>query len=106
MSKTVSPLRKFYRWKYSGLIVVPGACVLILVTWFSLTAQAEFFEYWTCDTLKNYVNGVDLPDDITIHDDLETSQHLHLHKLLNECSSFERFGEPFQHGSGSGSSSP
>ena len=97
MGKQVSSLRKFYRWKYSGLIVVPGACVLILAVWFSLTAQAEFFEYWACDTLKNYVNNVDIPDGMTVHDDLEPSQHEYLHKLLEGCNSFDRFDEPFQH---------
>lgn len=96
-TKTVSPLRKFYRWKYSGLIVVPGACAIILCTWFFLTSQAEFFEYWTCDTLKNYVNNVDIPDGMTVHDDLTEKQHLHLHKLLAECNDFQRFDEPFQH---------
>lgn len=96
-TKTVSPLRKFYKWKYSGLIVVPGACALILCAWFYLTAQAEFFEYWTCDTIKNYMMDIDVPDHITAHNDLTEEQHLHLHKILGECNSFDRFDEPFQH---------
>ncbi len=88
-TKTVSPLRKFYKWKYSGLIVVPGACAIILCTWFYLTAQAEFFEYWTCDTIKNYMMDIDVPDHITAHNDLTEEQHLHLHKILGECNSFD-----------------
>lgn len=97
MSKTVSPLRKFYRWKYSGLIVVPLACVLILAVWFSLTAQAEFFEYWSCDTIKNYMMNIEVPDHITPHNELTEEQHLHMHKLLEGCNSYDRFDEPFKH---------
>lgn len=96
-TKTVSPLRKFYRWKYSGLIVVPTACALILLFWFYSTSQAEFFDYYSCDTLKNYVNGIDLPKDLTTHDELSEQQHMRLHNLLDECNDFQRFSEPFSH---------
>lgn len=96
-TKTVSPLRKFYRWKYSGLIVVPGACAVILCMWFYFTAQAEFFEYWSCDTIKNYMMDIDVPDHITPHDELTEKQHLHLHTLLEECNDFQRYDEPFSH---------
>ena len=55
-TKTVSPLTKFYKWKYSGLIVVPSAVVLILLVWFSYTSSLEFFDYWSCDTINNYMS--------------------------------------------------
>lgn len=90
-------LRKFYRWKYSGLIVVPGSVALILAVGFYFTSQAEFFEYWTCNTLKDYAMNVDIPDGMTPHDELSVQQHLHLHKLIKECNEYERFEIPFVH---------
>jgi len=71
--------------------------VLILTLWFYFTAQAEFFEYWSCETLKNYALNVDVPDHITPHGELTESQHLHLHTLLEECNDFDRFNVPFDH---------
>lgn len=94
---TVHPLTKFYKWKYSGLVVVPGSVILILTWWFLATGQAEFFEYWSCDTIKDYMMNIDVPEHITPHDQLTEKQHLHLHKLLDECNTFERYSEPFEH---------
>ena len=96
-TKTVAPITKFLHWKYSGLIVVPTVCVLILCGWFYFTAQAEFFDYWSCETIKNYMMDIDVPDDITPHNDLTEQQHLRLHKLLAECNDFQRFDVPFSH---------
>lgn len=93
----MNQLTKFYRWKYSGLVVVPGAVVLILTCWFIGTAQAEFFEYWSCETLKDYAMNIDVPDHITPHGELTERQHLHLHTLLEECNDFDRYSEPFEH---------
>jgi hypothetical protein len=96
-TKTVSPITKFLHWQYSGLIVVPTACALILLFWFYSTSQAEFFDYWSCETIKNYMMDIDVPDDITPHNDLTEQQHLRLHELLAECNDFQRFSEPFSH---------
>ena len=96
-TKTVSPLRKFYRWKWSGLVVVPGACVLILFAWFSMTASFEFFETYSCDTIYNYMMDIDVPKDITPHNDLTENQHLRLHEIYQECVDNDRFSEPIKH---------
>ena len=96
-TKTVSPLGKFYRWKYSGLIVVPSAVVIILIVWFSYTSSLEFFDYWDCTTLRNYMMDVDVPGNITPHDELSITQHLHLHEIVQECQDFDRFSGPISH---------
>lgn len=96
-TKTVSPLTKFYKWKYSGLIVVPSAVVLILLVWFSYTSSLEFFDYWSCDTISNYMMDVDVPLDITPHNDLTEDQHVKLHGIYQECADNDRFSEPMKH---------
>jgi len=96
-TKTVSRLHKFLHWQYSGLIVVPVACALILGGWFYATGEMEFFDYWSCETLKNYVNDVDVPRNVTPHDELTVEQHVHLHELLNECQEHSRYSEPLKH---------
>jgi hypothetical protein len=96
-TKTVSPLTKFYKWKYSGLIVVPSAVVLILLVWFSYTSSLEFFDYWSCDTISNYMMNIDVPSDITPHNDLTEEQHMKLHGIYQECADNDRFSEPMKH---------
>jgi len=96
-TKTVSPLRKFYKWKYSGLIVVPGLMVLILLVWFSYTGTLEFFDGYSCATIFNYISGVDMPKDVISHDELTESQHVHLHELYQGCLDYDRFSEPIKH---------
>ncbi len=96
-TKTVSPLSKFYRWKYSGLIVVPGCVILILLVWFSYTGSLEFFDGYSCTTLKNYMMNVDVPKDVIPHDKLTDEQHLHLHEIVQECEDFDRFSAPIKH---------
>lgn len=96
-TKTVSPITKFLHWQYSGLIVVPTAVILILIWWFSATGDMEFYDYWSCNTLADYVDGIDLPDDIPKHDELTQEQHTHLHDLLVECQDNNRFFAPLKH---------
>jgi len=96
-TKTVSKFTKFYRWKYSGLVVVPGACALILLAWFSLTGTLEFFDYWSCETIGNYIQDVNVPSDVTPHSYLTEEQHLHLHELLQGCNDNNRFTAPLKH---------
>lgn len=95
--KTVSPLRKFYRWKYSGLVVVPGVVLIIATLWFSYTSSLEFFDSYSCNTIRDYMMDIDVPSDITPHNDLTEAQHLKLHILLDECNSNDRFVEPVEH---------
>ena len=96
-TKTVSPLRKFYKWKYSGLVVVPGSVALILLVWFSYVDTLEFFDYWSCDTISDYMMGEDIPIDITSHDKLSEDQHMKLHGIYQECVENDRFSEPMKH---------
>lgn len=84
--KTVSPIIKFYKWKYSGLIVVPAAVLLILCGWFYYTSTLEFFDHFSCQGLIDYVTiDKDLGEGIPRHNDLTEEQHLHLHKILQPC---------------------
>ena len=93
---TVHPLTKVYKWKYSGIIAVPGVVILILTLWFSYTFSLEFFDGYSCDTLRNYMMGVDVGDVIP-HDLLDDSQHFHLHEIIQECREYDRFAEPINH---------
>lgn len=97
-TKTVSKLTKFYRWKYSGLIVVPGACALILFAWFSITSSFEFFETYSCYTIFDYAQDENVPNDIPTHDELTDKQHLRLHEIIKECQDNDRIFEKIKHG--------
>lgn len=81
----------FYRWKYSGLIVVPTVMLLIVGGWFYYTSSLEFFDPWSCQTIENYLLDKDVPDDITPHNDLTEEQHLKLHAIYDECRSMDTF---------------
>ena len=89
-------LGKFYRWKYSGIIVVPGSVALILLVWFSYTGTLEFYDSWSCETIYNYIADESSPG-VTPHGNLSDKQHLHLHELVEECQEYNRFAEPIVH---------
>ena len=93
----VHPLTKFYKWKYSGLVVVPGSVLIIAILWFSYTSSLEFFDNYSCSTIKDYMMDIDVPSDVTPHNDLTEAQHLKLHALLDECIKYDRFSEPVKH---------
>jgi len=85
-SATVSPITKFLHWKYSGLIVVPAAVLLILGGWFYYTSTLEFFDHFSCQGLIDYAtNKHDLGDAYPPHNELTEEQHLHLHEILEPC---------------------
>ncbi len=85
-SKTVSPIRKFYKWKYSGLVVVPGTCIIIMAMWFSYTSSLEFFDHFSCQGLIDYATSTrDLGPDYPTHAELTEEQHNKLHVILEPC---------------------
>lgn len=85
-TKTVSPVTKFLHWKYSGLIVVPAAVLLILGGWFWYTSTLEFFDHFSCQGLIDYVRlDKDLGDAYPRHDELTEEQHNRLHVILQPC---------------------
>jgi hypothetical protein len=85
-SATVSPIKKFYRWKYSGLVVVPTAVLIILTGWFSYTSTLEFYDHFSCQGLIDYVTlDRDLGEGIPRHNELTERQHAHLHEILQPC---------------------
>ena len=65
--------------------MVPLACVLIVGAWTYYTSTLEFFDTWSCETLKNYVQDINVPDDIIPHNELTEEQHMHLHDILMPC---------------------
>lgn len=91
-TKKVSRLRKFYVWKYSGLVVVPTAVVLILTAWFWYTSTLEFFDSFSCQGLIDYVTyDRDLGEGIPMHSELTEEQHAHLHEIIAPC--IEKFSD-------------
>lgn len=85
-TKKVSLVKKFFHWKYSGLIVVPTVIISILFMWFSYTSTLEFYDQFSCEGLINYVTlDKELGTEIPRHNELTEEQHLHLHEILQPC---------------------
>ena len=78
-------LRKWYRWKYSGLITVPLICGLILLAWFSYMETLEFYDAFSCDGLVTYkVVGEKLGDNPS-YNDMTVENKLHYDEILADC---------------------
>ena len=85
------PLRKFIYWKYSGLIVVPTICIIIVLSWTMFTQSQEFYDTWSCATIKKYLMDLDTPDEMINHNDLMKEPHLKLHVIWKECLDINKF---------------
>lgn len=78
-------LRKWYRWKYSGLVTVPAICGLILIIWFSYTSTLEFYDSFSCNDLMAYkIIGISLDDNPTYNEMTHDNQH-HYDEILEQC---------------------
>lgn len=92
-----SILKRWYRYKYSGFITVGSGAILLLVLLFYQQDSVVFFNNWSCETLINYVNGIDIPDRMISHDELPATEHNTLHQFLDECEKYNRFSSPVNH---------
>ena len=76
-------LRKFYRWKYSGWIVIP---VFIGIAWgiYDLSVQQnEFFDGFSCEMLKSFERGISVRGHVI--SELTLQQREHFDVILKEC---------------------
>jgi hypothetical protein len=78
-------LRRFYTWKYSGLLTTfptIGAIVVLFLIWQS---QLEFYDNFTCDGLIIYkINNKPL-EDYPTYNELSDKSKEHYDNILNEC---------------------
>jgi hypothetical protein len=76
-------LKRFYRWKYSGWIVIP---FLITVIWFAYdasTKQIDYFEKFTCPMVESFSKGLKVEGHrIT---ELDDSQQERFEAIKSEC---------------------
>ena len=93
----VSPLTRFYKWRYSGIIVVPSVVILIFAAIYYQQSQLEFFDNWSCETLTDYVMDIDVPKEYPKHNDMTEYQHNKIHSHLQECQDNNRFSVPLNH---------
>jgi hypothetical protein len=79
----MTPLKKFYRWKYSGWIVIP---VFIAIAWGiyeGMVQQNEFFDGFSCEMLKSFDRGISVRGHVI--SELDEEQREHFNVILNEC---------------------
>ncbi len=69
--------------------------LLAVVTWIYMDMQTEFFTAWSCETLYDYIQDIDVPDRFPKHTEITEDQHLKLHTILAECQ--DRFNAPSNH---------
>ena len=76
-------LKRFYRWKYSGWIVIP---VFIGIAWGiydMMVQQNEFFDGFSCEMLKSFDRGVSVRGHHI--SELDAEQMWHFNVILDEC---------------------
>lgn len=95
MSKSF--LTRFYKWRYSGIIVVPTLVVLVFAAIYYQQAQLDFYDNWSCETLTDYVQDIDVPKGFLTHDEITIPQHDKIHFFLQECQDNKRFSVPLNH---------
>lgn len=78
-----TPLKRFYRWKYSGWIVIP---IIIGIVWgiYDLSVQQnEFFDGFSCEMLKSFDKGISVRGHVI--SELDAEQMYHFKEILYEC---------------------
>ena len=89
--------KKWYRWRYSGPITIIVIVILGFSGLYSWQDMLPFYNNWSCDTLVDYVNDVDVPAQYPKHDELSESEHSQVHSFLQECQDNQRFSQPIEH---------
>ena len=95
MTKVTTHLKRYYRWRFSGIVTVPTVIALIIISWQFVVMDQEFFNAWSCDTLYDYVQDDRVPDRFPKHNELSEEQHNKLHLIIQECIDNDRYLEPF-----------
>lgn len=84
-------LRRWYRWKYSGIITVPVVLILITGGIVYSTQSLDFFHTWNCNTIMRYQTDENLPSDIIPYSELTDQQLESYEKIVKECKRIEMF---------------
>lgn len=77
-------LKRFYRWKYSGWIVIP---FIIALAWWAYdlsVQQLEFFDGFSCPMLDSFSKGIMVRGHSI--SELDEKQLEHFNAILTECS--------------------
>lgn len=76
-------LKRFYRWKYSGWIVIPFVIIIIWGAYDLSTKQLEFFDGFSCDMLSDFQKGIIVRG----HNisELDEKDLTHFNVILDEC---------------------
>jgi len=91
--KNNSKMSRFVYYKYSGLIVFIPLIILGIGVYSYMELNKEFFTAWSCETVADYVNEKDVPENIPLVHELDSSQYSKLENIVNECNSMTKFNE-------------
>ena len=76
-------LKRFYRWKYSGWLVIPLLVGFVWLAYDGMVQQNEFFDGFSCDMLRDFDREIKVRGH-TI-DELNYQQRVHFDEILLEC---------------------
>ena len=81
-----NPLKKWYRWKYSGMITVPVVVILAIGLVYFQQSELEFFDSWNCDLLIDYRDKNMITSDYPTYLELSDEQKEYYNSLIeNDC---------------------
>ena len=82
-----SPFMKFVH-KNTGYIVALGFAIAVILVYFDVSDNQEFFEKWTCPQIQIYLltynqemSDGGFPD----HEHLSDEQHDKIHEIVTQC---------------------
>lgn len=78
-----TPLKRFYRWKYSGWIVIPFVIAIAWIGYDLMVQQNEFFDGFSCEMLIDFERGISVRGHFI--SELDEKQLKHFNDILNEC---------------------
>jgi hypothetical protein len=80
-----SIFKRWYVYKYSGLITTPLVFAAILIPFFAYTSTLDFYDGFTCNGLIIYkINNVPLEDNPT-YNEFTQDQKNHYDNILEQC---------------------
>ena len=85
MNTIKKSLKKWYKWKYSGLITVPLVAIIIIWSIVDMNNNLEFFHTWNCETIIKYQTDENLPSNIVSYNQLTDEQLKKYKEILKTC---------------------
>ena len=78
-------LKRYYRWRYSGPIIVIGGFALAILAWNLITSGIDFYEKFTCPQMLDYYQDNHVRVGLPMYSDLTEEQKAEYESLMKPC---------------------